>query len=348
MNIVIVEDTPVNLVLMQNLVKRLGDHDCKLFSEPELGLAWCMADAPDLIIVDYMMPRMDGLEFIRHCRASEQLGNLPILMVTAAADKEIRYAALEAGATDFLTKPIDKNEFNPRVRNMLALRESMIAETRRADLLAEEVRKATEEIHARERETVMRLAKAAEFRDPETGYHILRMASYSAAIARQIGLPPPMVEQLLQAAPMHDVGKLGTPDHILLKPGKLTPEEFEIMRQHTVIGYEILKNSTSPVLQLAAEIALTHHEKFDGSGYPHAQQGEAIPISGRIVAVADVFDALTSVRPYKQAWDLDVARNYVMEQTGSHFDPACTEAFDACWEEILEIHAKYRDEPQSV
>jgi len=343
MNVVIIEDTPVNLVLMQSLVKRLGDHDCKVFSEPELGLAWCFAETPDLIIVDYMMPVMDGMEFIRQCRANENLRNRPILMVTAAAEREVRYAALEAGATDFLTKPIDKNEFNPRVRNMLTLRASMIAETRRADDLAIEVRKATEEIHLRERETVLRLAKAAEFRDPETGSHILRMAHYSAIIARHLGLPAASIEQLLNAAPMHDVGKLGTPDHILLKPGRLTPEELEIMRQHAAIGYEILKNSSSSVLQLAAEIALTHHEKYDGTGYPHGLSGDKIPLSGRIVAVADVFDALTSERPYKPAWELDRAKAHISEASGGHFDPHCVQAFEACWEEILDIQAKYRD-----
>lgn len=343
MNVVIVEDTPVNLVLMQSLVKRLGDHDCKAFSEPELGLEWCLSEAPDLIIVDYMMPVMDGLTFIRHCRANEQLKHRPILMVTAAADREIRYAALDAGATDFLTKPIDRNEFNPRVRNMLSLRASMIAETRRADELALEVRKATEEIYQRERETVMRLAKAAEFRDPETGSHILRMANYTAAIARQLGMPRAMVEQLLLAAPMHDVGKLATPDHILLKPGRLTPEELVIMRQHAAIGYEILKNSSSPVLKLAAEIALSHHERFDGQGYPAGLAKDHIPISGRIVAVADVFDALTSERPYKPAWDIEQAKAHLLAGSGGHFDPACIDAFIAAWEEILEIKAKYLD-----
>ena len=343
MKVVIIEDTPINLVLMQSLVRRMGDHDCKVFSEPELGLEWCLAEPPDLIIVDYMMPVMDGVTFIRHCRGDERLRHRPILMVTAAAEPEVRYAALEAGATDFLTKPIDRHEFIPRVRNMLHLRAGMIAETLRADELAQEVRKATEEIYLRERETVMRLAKAAEFRDPETGLHILRMAHYSAEIAQQLGMPAAMVEQLLLAAPMHDVGKLATPDHILLKPGPLSAEELSVMRKHATIGHEILKNSSSPVLELAAEIALTHHERFDGKGYPAGIRGENIPISGRIVAVADVFDALTSVRPYKRAWGTDEARAYLEANSGSHFDPACIEAFLRAWKEVLEIKTKYLD-----
>lgn len=343
MIIAIVEDTPVNLVVMQSLVKRIGDCECSVFSEPEQGLAWCLEHVPDLIIVDYMMPRMDGIEFIRRCRASPQLRDQPILMVTAAAEREVRYAALDAGATDFLTKPIDKNEFNPRVRNMLRLRASMVAIARRAQELDREVREATREIHQREHETVMRLARAAEFRDPETGAHIQRMAHYSAVIGREIGMPADILSQLLSAAPMHDVGKLGTPDHILLKPGRLTDEELVIMRQHATIGYEILKDSASPVLQMAAQIALTHHEKFDGSGYPRGLKGHDIPAVGRVVAVADVFDALTSDRPYKPSWDIDRARSYLEAGRGGHFDPACVDAFLGVWDEVMHIREVYQD-----
>jgi putative two-component system response regulator len=214
----------------------------------------------------------------------------------------------------------------------------------RAALLADEVREATREIHARERETIFRLARAAEFRDPETGAHILRMAHFSIIIATRLGWDAAALDQLLQAAPMHDVGKLGTPDHILLKPGKLTPDEFDIMKQHASIGWEILKDSSSPILTQAAEIALTHHEKFDGSGYPNGLAGEAIPQVGRIVAVADVFDALTSDRPYKKAWSVEDALNLLQDGSGRHFDPACVEAFLAGREEMMAIRERYRDE----
>ena len=343
MIIAIVEDTPVNLVLMQSLVGRLGDHQCHTFSNSLDGLTWCSANAPDLIIVDYMMPDMDGLSFIRRCRADDHLRDQPILMVTAAAEREVRYAALEAGATDFLTKPIDKNEFNPRVRNMLRLRASMVAVSRRAEELDEEVRRATEEIHAREQETVTRLARAAEFRDPETGAHILRMAQYSALIAKRVGMPQEDLERLLTAAPMHDVGKLGTPDYILLKQGKLTPEELVIMRTHASIGFEILKDSSSPVLRMAAEIAMSHHEKFDGSGYPAGLSGDAIPLVGRIVAVADVFDALTSRRPYKPAWPIEQAREYLIKGRGTHFDPRCVDEFLGAWDDVMAIMHRYQD-----
>jgi putative two-component system response regulator len=321
----------------------LGDHYCEIFSDPEHGLAWCLDRTPDLIIVDYMMPHLDGLEFIRQCRNAPALQDCPILMVTAAADKTVRYAALETGATDFLTKPIDIHEFIPRVRNMLQLRAAMAATNHRANELAVAVREATEEVQMRERETIMRLARAAEFRDPETGSHILRMAHYSATIAQHMGLPDETVDLMLSAAPMHDIGKLGTPDHILLKPGRLTPDEMEIMRQHASIGYEILRNSSSPMLQMAAEIALNHHEKFDGTGYPHGKIGEEIPLTGRIVAVADVFDALTSVRPYKAAWDLERTREHMVAGRGNHFDPLCVDLFLDNWNEVLEIRSIYQD-----
>lgn len=347
MHIAIVEDTPVNLVVMQSLVSRMSglDHppDCHVFTDPVQALAWCKDNRPDLVIVDYMMPGMDGIEFIRHCRNTPHLKDQPILMVTAAAEREVRYTALEAGATDFLTKPIDRNEFLPRVRNMLRLAAHMQAIGVRADLLAQEVRKATEEIHDRERETVMRLARAAEFRDPETGAHINRMAHLSVLIGRHLGLDEEVLDQLLSAAPMHDVGKLGTPDHILLKPGRLTDDELLIMRLHPVIGYEILKDSGSPVLQMAAQIALYHHEKYDGSGYPQGLAGNAIPLEGRIVAVADVFDALTSARPYKPAWDLERACQYLRDGRGRHFDPDCVDALLARWDEVQVIRVQFSD-----
>lgn len=343
MIIAIVEDTPVNLVLMQSLVQRLGEHECFTFPDPHAGLLWCTENPPDLIIVDYMMPEMDGLEFIRRCRDDERLADQPILMVTAAAEREVRYAALEAGATDFLTKPVDKNEFNPRVRNMLRLRGSMVATQRRADELDVAVRRAVREVHEREQEIVVRLARAAEFRDPETGSHIIRMARYSALIGQRLGMTSVEQEMLLMAAPMHDVGKLGTPDYILLKPGRLTSEELEVMREHARIGYEILKDSSSPVLKMAAQIALSHHEKYDGSGYPNGLAGEQIPLIGRIVMVADVFDALTSQRPYKPAWPLEHARNFLQQGRGSHFDPQCIDEFLGAWDDVLAIRAQYHD-----
>lgn len=344
MKVVIVDDTPLNLTLMQALVNKVDDCAAICFGNPSEGLEWCLANDPDLLIVDYMMPEIDGIEFIRRLRADKFSEGLPILMVTADHEKQTRYDALHCGATDFLNKPIDRHEFQPRVRNMLALRRAHLATREQARILAVEVERATAEIHSRERETVARLARAAEFRDPETGAHIQRMAHYSALIGRKLGLSDHFVDALLQAAPMHDVGKMGIPDHILLKPGKLTPEEFEIMKGHPRIGHDILKDSSSPVLQLAASIALHHHEKFDGSGYPQGLHETAIPLEGRIVAVADVFDALTSARSYKKAWPLEQAVEMLREGRGRHFDPECADALLGAWDEVLQIRDRFRDE----
>ena len=341
MNVVIIDDTPLNLTLMQTLIGKVAQCESITFSDPQEGLEWCQANEADLLIVDYMMPLIDGIEFIRRFRSMPGRDEVPILMVTADHEKQTRYDALAGGATDFLNKPIDRHEFQPRVRNMLALRKAHLATHTRARLLAEEVRQATDEIHARERETVTRLARAAEFRDPETGAHIQRMSHYSAMIARRMHLIDEHVEAILQAAPMHDVGKLGIPDSILLKPGRLTPEEFTVMKDHPGHGYDILKDSSSPVIQLAASIALNHHERFDGDGYPNGLKGEAIPREGRIVAVADVFDALTSVRPYKRAWPLEEARDHLIAGRGSHFDPTCVDAFLGAWDEVLAIRERF-------
>jgi response regulator RpfG family c-di-GMP phosphodiesterase len=300
----------------------------------------------DLLIVDYMMPDIDGIQFIQQLKQHPERKHLPILMVTADHQSDVRYRALEAGANDFLTKPIDRIEFNSRVRNMLALRSSLVLLADRAAHLASEVHLATAEIRSREREMVMRLARAAEFRDPETGAHIQRMAHFSCLIAENLGWKGGDLEMLLEAAPMHDVGKVGTPDAILLKPGRLTGEEFEVMKQHATIGWKILNDSTSPVLQMAAEIALSHHEKFDGTGYPHGKAGAAIPLTGRIVAVADVFDALTSVRPYKPAWEVERALDLLREGRGTHFDPDCVDAFMARLDDVAKIRERYTDDQE--
>lgn len=342
--IAIVDDSDINLTLLSALVRRLGDCEPLLFQDSPKGLAWCTDNLPDLVVVDYMMPDLDGIEFVSRLREVAGREDVPILMITANDDKEVRYEALQKGATDFLNKPVDRIEFSARVRNMLALGASRKKLADKAEWLADEVRKATAAVYAREQELLFRMSRAAEFRDPETGQHIQRMAHYSRLIARKMGLSADMQELILQAAPMHDVGKIGIPDHILLKPGRLTPEEYDEMKRHPVIGHELLNGSESRVLQAAAVIALAHHEKIDGSGYPYGLRGEDIPLLGRIVAVADVFDALTSVRPYKQAWPLEKAEAYLRESSGSHFDPVCVSAFFAVWDDVLEIHARYRDE----
>lgn len=343
MNVLIVDDNPVNLAVMERLVRRVDATVALTFDRAETALAWCRDNEADLVIVDYMMPVMNGIDFIRLFREMPGNRELPVLMVTAEHAREVRHAALRGGATDFLTKPVDHEEFCARTRNMLTLRAAQKRLAERAQSLEEAVAAATARLRVNERETLDCLARAAEYRDPETGAHVSRMALYSHLIARRLGLPEDEAELLLRAAPLHDVGKLGTPDHILLKPGRLTPDEFEVMKRHATMGWEILRGHSSPVLQAGAAIALSHHEKWDGSGYPGGLAGADIPLFGRIVAVADVFDALTSERPYKKAWPVEQAREHLQAGAGAHFDPRCVEVFLSAWDEVMTIRAAHAD-----
>jgi len=344
MNVLVLDDAQINVTLLCLLLKKIDKCNSVSFTEPESALLWCAGNVPDLVMVDYMMPTMDGVEFIRRFRELPGCHDIPVLMITANNELALRYQALDVGANDFLIKPIDKIEFLARTKNMLALRKSQRFLEDRAIWLDVEVKKATSEIRARERETIFRLSKAADSRDPETGAHILRMANYSRIIAEHLGLSDADQQLLLEAAPMHDIGKVGIPDNILLKPGKLTVDEFTIMKRHATLGYEILAGSSSEMLNAGAVIALAHHEKYDGSGYPSGLKGEDIPLFARIVAVADVFDALTSERPYKAAWEIDKALNFLHDGAGHHFDPQCIAAFNAGWQQILEIKERYREE----
>lgn len=343
MNVLIVDDSQINLTLFSALLRKVEDVMPVEYLDPLEALVWCESNEPDLVLLDYMMPEMDGLAFLAHFRSMAGKETVPVIMVTAVTEKDIRHQGLEATANDFLTKPVDKIEFQARVRNMLILRKAQLELSHKAEWLAAEVKKATEELVASELELIHRLSKAAEFRDPETGAHILRMSNYSKLIAKNLGLTEAEQDLLLTAAPMHDIGKIGIPDHVLLKPGRLDAEELKVMRRHAEYGAEILKNATSQVTQAAAIVASTHHEKYDGSGYPKGLKADEIPLYGRIVAVADVFDALTSERPYKKAWSIADAKQYIIEHSGSHFDPACVQAFLADWEAVLSINARYQD-----
>ena len=345
--VLIVDDNATNLTLFRHLLKKLDDIHSECFDKPVLAMEWCQNNEPDLVLLDYMMPVMNGLEFIQQFRAIKGYKDIPLIMVTADTESNVRQRALEMGAHDFLNKPIDKMELLARVKNLLMLRETQLALADRAAWLAIEIKKATADLRAREKEMVIRLSKAAEHRDPETGQHLLRMANYSRLIARELGLPETEQELILEAAPMHDIGKVATPDAILLKQGKLTDDEFVIMKQHAATGYSILSGSDSVLIRTAATMALSHHEKFDGSGYPRNLTGEEIPLHGRIVAVADVFDALTSARPYKKAWKLEDAVQFLKDQSERHFDPKCVDAFLNVWDEVLQIHALYQDEEEN-
>ena len=343
MDVVIVDDNKTNVLLLQHLVARLDDGSPVTFTDPVQALNWCLNNDPGLIIVDYMMPELDGLEFISKIRESDGAEDLPIVMVTTADLKEVRYDALARGATDFLTKPVDTTEFVARITNLMALRRNSQGLKDRAALLSSEVKKATKDIVERENEVIFRLSKATEYRDPETGQHITRMSLYSKLIAETLEISEDEVDIIYRAAPMHDIGKVGITDEILLKPGRLTAEEFETMKAHTNIGHAILQNSPSKLLQVAAEIAISHHEKFDGSGYPNGIAGRDIPLVGRIVAVADVFDALASERPYKKPWSVEEAMDLIKRESGKQFDPQCVDAFIACFDKVLEIKAIHQD-----
>lgn len=348
MKLVIVDDNQVNLTLLRVMCRQLPDVESLEFLNPVEALAWCRAHEPDLVVVDFQMPQMDGITFIKALRQTPGRDQTPVLMITANHELPVRYEALQVGANDFLTKPVDRMEFLARSRNMLAVRLGQKALQDRAQWLAEAVEKATAVIVERERDTIFRLSRAAEYRDPETGAHVQRMAHYSQLIAGELGEPDAFRDLLLQAAPMHDIGKVGTPDHILLKPGRLTPEELVIMRQHASIGHEILRDSSSPFLQLAATVALTHHEKFDGSGYPQGLSGTDIPLAGRIVAVADVFDALTSARPYKTAWPIEAALDFLRAHSGTHFDPRCVDAFLNDLSAVQAVGHQFQDDPDDI
>jgi len=342
--VLIVDDSPSNLLIYRGIVRNIARSTSICFAVSAEALEWCKDHDPDVVIVDYNMPTPNGLEFIQRFRTLPGKSEIPILMITAETDKHLRYKALEIGANDFLTKPVDVIEFTARARNMLELRRSRKVLEDRAGWLAGEVEKATAQIVARERETIWRLARVAEFRDVATGMHIVRIAQYCGAIAAALHTSEDVRELLVMSSPMHDIGKIAIPDAILLKRGKLTPDEFEIMKQHTVIGHDILKNSASYLLRAAAEIALTHHERFDGTGYPHALQGEAIPLVGRICAISDVFDALTSVRPYKTAWPVQSAVDEIVAAGGTQFDPALVAAFQTALPEILKLKEEFSDE----
>jgi len=342
--VLIVDDDRTNLALFALLLKAVADVTPIEVDDPLEALAWCKEHDPDLVLLDYMMPDMDGLEFLQAFRALPGKATIPVIMATADTDTDVRHKALQLSANDFLTKPVNKTELRARVTNMLALRKAQLQLANRANWLAEEVRKATREIVAREREAIHRLSLAAEYRDPETGAHLLRLSKYARLVAANLGLSETEQNLIADAAPMHDIGKVGIPDAILLKPGRLDGDEMKIMRTHAQIGADILKGSPSPLLQAAAVIALTHHEKYDGSGYPNGLKGEQIPLHGRIIAVADVFDALTSARPYKPAWEFDRAVALIREGAGHHFDPSCVAAFLHDWDAVLHIHEQNRDE----
>lgn len=342
MTIVVVDDDRINLKLIDRLVGPLG-RLVETFRDPCAAVARLAERRPMLLITAFAMPGLDGLEVVRRAHAMAHLAELPILMMTTSDERRIRLKAIAAGVTDFLTRPIDPTELHARARAALRLSAAQAELRDRASHLAHEVERATAIIAARESEIIFRLARAGDRRDHETGNHVLRVAGYARLIAQQLGLPEAMVRMIHLAAPMHDVGKIGVPDNILLKPGRLTADERAEMQKHTDFATEILGGSSWELLHVATDIAAGHHERWDGTGYPRGLAGEAIRLAARVVAVADVFDALTSERVYKRAWSIVEARQYLVEQRGGHFDPACVDAFLARWDDVLALNSAYAD-----
>lgn len=345
--ILVIDDDEAALRLMKRRLEHDGYANVLATALPRLGLELFESSEPDLLILDLNMPDMDGFEVLKALRNMhpEQLARTPVLILTGEGGHEKKLQALAMGARDFLPKPFDPAELAIRVRGNLEVRGLLRRITKHSEELDLKVRQRTAELERANIEIIHRLMAAAEFRDDDTGSHIHRMSRYCQLVAQSMGLSSQECQDILRASPMHDLGKIGIPDSILLKPGKLTPEEWETMKRHTTIGAELLSNSTSDLIKLAEVIALTHHEKWNGQGYPRGLAGEDIPLVGRIVAVCDVFDALTSERPYKKAWDTERALDVLRADSGSHFDPAVVDAFFAALPDILHVKNDFREAP---
>jgi len=343
--VLIVDDESTGRTILAKIIQQAEDDVCvESFDNPLQALSWLDNNHPDLIITDYRMPDINGIDFIRQIRQKPACHDIPIMMITVVSEKSVRYDALKAGATAFLIRPIDQIECRTCCHNLLKLHEQQSIIQDRADWLARQVDVATQQVVAREQETLLRLAKAGEYRDEETGSHVLRMAKYAREIAEELGLSAKECDEIEYAAPMHDIGKIGIPDRVMLKPGKFEESEWQIMQQHTVIGHNILSNSQSRYIQTGSIIALNHHERFDGTGYPNGISGKDIPLVARIVSVADVYDALVSARPYKKPWKEADAQYYLKEHAGSQFDPNCVAAFFERLDNVQSIQESFSDD----
>jgi putative two-component system response regulator len=363
--ILVIDDEPINIKVIQKYLHGYGYPNVRGISDPTFAFDTIRSEPTDVILLDVMMPRVSGMEVLQQIRGDAATAHLPVIILTASCDRETKLAVLDRGATDFLAKPVDIYELMPRVRNALTQKRYHDQLRGYASHLEDAVRQRTAELEASRKEVIYCLARAAELRDDDTGHHVLRVGQYAAVIGRSLGLDSATVEMLEQAAQLHDIGKIGIPDEILLKPGKLDPEQYERMKRHAVlgkriieplpdhswerlkghvfVGQQVLECGSSPVLKMAAQIALTHHEHWDGTGYPLGLAGEDIPLEGRITAVADVFDALASKRPYKAPLPFDRCFAMIAEERGKHFDPRVVETFLRCRSEITAIQLQYAD-----
>jgi two-component system response regulator RpfG len=337
--VVIVDDQTTSRIIFETIVRSIGDNiRVRSFDNAPTALRSVEAAAPDLIIADYKMPEMDGVEFTRRVREIPSCRDVPIVIITIVSDKAVLYEALEAGATDFLTKPVDHYECKVRCRNLLTMRRQQIIIRNRARSLETRLKRDAENARETERETLLRLARAWESRG-SGGTPRARIGAIAGTIARELDMKDEFCESIELAATLHDLGMLAIPDSILLKPGPLTPAETRVMHTHVRIGHEILRDSASSYMQMAAGIALNHHESFDGTGYPAGLKGEEIPLPARITAVADVFDALLSERPYKPAWPVSRTLDELLGLKGRKFDPQCVDALITRIDELLAFRA---------
>ncbi|MEI8642689.1 two-component system response regulator [Pseudoalteromonas sp. Hal040] len=318
--ILVVDDEPANLKVIREVLA--NDYRLSFAKSGELALQLIENEPPKLILLDIMMPDMSGFDVCKVLKANPKTAHIPVIFVTALSHEQDESEGFALGAVDYITKPISPAIVRARVKNHLSLVQAEQLQLAHIDL-------------------IQRLGRAAEYKDTDTGEHIARMSRYSKVLALAYGMSEYEAEQLKQAAPMHDVGKIGIPDAVLLKPGRLNENEYEHMKQHALIGAKILENSTSPLLQLAHKLALEHHEKWDGTGYPYGLKGEEISIEGRIVTIADVFDALTSKRPYKKAWSVEEALDLLKDEAGKHFDPQLVDLFIGQIDSIIEIKNTY-------
>ena len=345
-SILIVDDNENNVKLLELMLAYAGYTNVKSTTDSRDVKGLFQQHTFDLILLDIRMPHLNGFEVMEQLSHEIQDDYLPVLVLTAQQDMDTRLRALEAGAKDFVTKPFDKSEVLNRIVNMLEVRFLYNDRVQQKEILEEKVKERTEELIITQKEIVRRLSRAGEYRDNETGMHVIRMSVSSKILALAAGKDQAYGELIVQASPMHDVGKIGIPDHILLKPGKFEPEEWEIMKTHVEIGADIIGDHGSELMQMASSIAMTHHEKWDGSGYPNGLKGENIPFAGRVCAICDVFDALTSSRPYKKAWTVEKAIALINEEAGRHFDPELVVLFNEILPEVLEIREKYADKEE--
>lgn len=356
--IMVVDDTPVNLKVIRAHLARKGYQRIETLEDSREAVAALFREDPDVLILDLMMPHVSGLDILQTVRGIPRFRRLPVIVITAAEQRETKTKALELGATDFLPKPVDAEDLILRVRNTLELKSYQ-------DSLEEKVLARTAELTRSREDVIHCLARAAEYRDNETGNHVIRVGRYVGLVAGRLGMDAETSHMMELASTLHDMGKLGIPDAILRKPGPLTGEERTVMKDHCEFGAEIctpnreivqesffahivtgammLSGSASPLLQMASRIALTHHERWDGTGYPRGLKGEEIPIEGRITAVADVFDALSSKRPYKEPFPLDKCFGIIEEDAGKHFDPQVARVFLSVKDEVVAVHGAYQD-----